>query len=171
MERVIIFAVPFGSTSGATSIQKSTNVESPPVNCTGHSKQTTTCRILTCHCLIKLYFYLKELHISVTRYFIHNTLQLKMSAWQGQFLHNCNVSIWRFRISSSNCLSSVVRVSQASGHKVGQFPWEGWFTKMAFIIEKEIFTQIFTLSAQTQQRDNFTILQWHNQQHRKKRKP
>lgn len=94
-----------------------------------------------------------------------------MSAWQGQFLHNCNVSIWQFRIPSSNCLSSVVRVSQASGHKVGQFPREGLFTKMAFIIEKEIFTHIFTLGAQNQQRDNFTILQWHNQQHCIKRKP
>lgn len=117
MERVIIFAVPFGATSGATSKQKSTNMENPSVNCTRHSKQTTASRILTCHCLIKLYFYLKELHISVMRYVIHDTLQVKMSALQGQFLHNCNVSIWRFRIPSSNCLSSVVRVSQTSGHK------------------------------------------------------
>lgn len=41
---------------------------------------------------------------------------------------------------------------------------------MAFIIEKDIFTHIFTLDAGTQQRDNFTTLQWHNQQHCKKKK-
>lgn len=93
-----------------------------------------------------------------------------MSVLQGQFLYNCNVSIWQFSMPTSNCLSSVVIVSQAYGHKVGQFPREGLFTKVSFIVEKEICTHIFTLGARIQQRDNFTTFPWHNQQHRKKRK-